>query len=160
VNTIRALNPIKRVAYTFVGLLGGNAALLLFLLLNAVRLRAFLLAAHMGQPALQIPLALEMSALYASFSFVGWLFVGVPIALLFPAHSIARLSWPLRVFVGAVLGPLALLVIFAVLVHGHLEFPATFRGARGLWAYSILVSTVSFVLYVGLLRKQKIVEHT
>ena len=81
-NSIRAGN---RVACAFVGLLAGNVALLLFLLQNAVRIRADLLAMHMGEPGRQIPLALEMWALYAPFSFVGWLFVGVPIALLFPA---------------------------------------------------------------------------
>lgn len=155
-DTSRALNPTKRVAYAFVGLLGGNVALLLFLLQNAVRLRADLLATHMGEPALQIPLALEMSAIYASFSLVGWLFVGVPIALFFPARSITRLSRPLRVLIGAALGPLALFVIFVLLSRGHINFnnPGTFTGSQSLWIFSILVSTVSFVLFVALLRKE------
>ena len=159
-NTNRALNPTRRVAYAFVGLLGGNAALLLFLLQNAIRLRASLLAMHMGEPARQIPLALEMFVLYAPFSFVGWLLVGLPTALFFPARSITRLSWPLTMLVGAALGPLALVVIFVLLSHGHLEISGTFRGSGWLWAYSILISTVSFVLYVFLLRKEKIVAHT
>ena len=155
-NTNRALNPTRRVAYAFVGLLGGNAALLLFLLQNAIRSRADLLAMHMGEPALQIPHALEMCAFYAPFSFVGWLFVGVPIALLFSAHSIKRLSWPLRVLVGAALGPLALFLVFVLLSHGHIDFNdhGTFTGTSLLWTFSILVSTVSFVLYAALLREE------
>ena len=53
----------------------------------------------------------------------------------------------LALLVGAVLGPLALLIIFVLLAHGHLEFPGTFKGTGSLWAFSILVSTVSFGLY-------------
>jgi hypothetical protein len=74
--------------YALVGFLGGNVALLLFLLQNTIRLRADLLAMHMGEPERQIPLTLEMWIVYAPFSFVGWLLVGVPMALLFPARSI------------------------------------------------------------------------
>jgi drug/metabolite transporter (DMT)-like permease len=85
---------------------------------------------------------------------------GASYCTVFPARSITRLSWPLRMLVGAALGPLALLVIFVLLRHGHLEISGTFRGSGWLWAYSILVSTVSFVLYVFLLRKEKVVEHT
>jgi hypothetical protein len=144
------------VAYAFVGLLGGNAALLLFLLQNAIRLRASLLAMHMGEPVLQIPLALEMFAFYAPFSFVGWLFVGIPIALLFPARSIKRLSWPVRGFVGASLGPLALSLVLVLLSRGHIDFSdhGTFTGTSVLWVFSILVSTVSFLLYAALLREE------
>ena len=151
VNANRALN---RVTYAFVGLLCGNVALLLFLLQNAIRLRTDLLAIHMGEPGRQIPLALEMWAFYAPFSFVGWLFVGVPFALIFPARSIKGVPWTLRVFFGAALGPLALFLIFALLSHGHIHFSnyGTFTGTGWLWAFSSLVSTVSFVLYMGLLR--------
>lgn len=151
-DTIRALYRVK---YAFVGLLGGNMALLLFFLQNAVRLRSKLLALHIGEPARQVPLALEVWTLYAVFSFVGWLFVGIPFALLFPAHSLRRWSWTLRLLVGGSLGPLALFLILALLSHGHMNFcnSGTFTGTSSLWAFSILVSTVSFVLYVLLLRE-------
>ena len=151
-DTNRALNAPRRLTYAFVGLLGGDVALLLFLLQNAFRVRADLLALHMGEPAGQIPEALEMFVFYAPFSLVGWLLVGLPIAVFFPTRFITRLSWPLRLLAGAVLGPLALLVILVLLGHGHIEFPGTFRGTGSLWAYSILVSTVSFVLYAALLK--------
>lgn len=105
----------------------------------------------MGEPARQIPLALEIFVVYATFSFAGWLLVGVPTALFFRARSITRLPWTLRVVVGAALGPLALFIIFVLLSHGHLEFRGTFRSTGMLWVYSILVSSVSFVLYVALL---------
>ncbi len=152
-------------AYAFVGLLAGDAILLLFLLQNAIRIRADLLALHMGEPGRQIPQAIEIFVLYARFSFVGWLFVGLPIALFLPARFIARLPWALRLFAGAALGPLALFLIFmlasdssrAALAHGHI-LPGMFTNTASLWPFSILVSTVSFVLYAALLRKEKVME--
>lgn len=122
-DTNLAVNLIKRPAYALVGLLAGDAALLLFLLQNALRIRADLLVLHMGEPARQIPGALQLFVLYARLSFVGWLLVGLPIALFFPAPFVTSLWWPLRVFVGAALGPLALLAILALLDRGHIGFP-------------------------------------
>ena len=161
---ILAVSSIKRLAYAFVGLLAGDAILLLYLLQNAVRLRADLLALHMGEPARQIPQAIQIFALYARLSFVGWLFVGLPIALLLPAHVIKRLPWPLRLLLGAALGPLALFLIFvlvsdssrAALAHGHM-IPGMFTGTASLWPLSILVSTIAFVVYAALLRKGNVV---
>lgn len=165
---LRAVNPIKRLAYAFVGLLAGDAILLLYLLQNALRYRAWLLAVHMGEPGRQIPQAMQIFVLYSRLSFVGWLFVGLPIALLLPAHIIRRLPWALRLLVGAALGPLALFLVIALvsdvsraaLAHGHM-LPGMFTGTASLWPLSILVSTIAFVVYVALLRKEeKGVEHT
>ena len=161
---ILAVSSIKRLAYAFVGLLAGDAILLLYLLQNAVRLRADLLALHMGEPARQIPQAIQIFALYARLSFVGWLFVGLPIALLLPAHFIRRSPWPFTLLLGAALGPLALFLIFvlvsdssrAALAHGHM-IPGMFTGTASLWPLSILVSTIAFVVYAALLRKGNVV---
>jgi hypothetical protein len=166
-NTHLAVNPIKRLAYAFVGLLAGDAILFLFLLQNAIRLRADVPALHMGEPGQQIPQAIQIFVLYARLSLVGWLFVGLPIALLLPAHFIRRLPWPLRLLVGAALGPLALFLILmlvpdasrSALAHGYM-IPGMFTGTASLWPLSILVSTIAFVAYVALLRKEKGVDHT
>ena len=80
----------QRVAYGFVSLVVGDAALLLYMLLNAVRVRTALLAAHVGQPYGQIPVAIQVFAMYAAFSLIGWLSVGVPVVLLLPVSSIIR----------------------------------------------------------------------
>jgi hypothetical protein len=164
---ILAVSSIKRLAYAFVGLLAGDAILLLYLLQNAIRLRADLLALHMGEPGRQIPQAIQIFVLYARLSFVGWLFVGLPIALLLPAHFIRRSPWPLTVLLGAALGPLALVLILmlvpdasrSALAHGHM-IPGMFTGTASLWPLSILVSTIAFAAYVALLHKEKGVEHS
>jgi len=95
-------------------------------------------------------LALDMFVIYASFSVVGFLFVGLPVVLFFPVSSITRLSWPVRLLIGAILGPFALVVIFVLLGHGHVDLATSFRSSK-LWAYAVLVSTISFAAYAGLL---------
>jgi hypothetical protein len=160
------LAVIKRLAYAFVGLLVGDAILLLYLLQNAIRIRAELIALHVGEPERQIPQTLEIFVLYARLSFGGWMFVGLPIAQLLPPRFIRRLPWPLRLLVGAVLGPLALFLIFVLvsdssrtaLAHGHMV-PGLFTNTASLWPFSILVSTLAFVVYIALLHKEKVVEH-
>jgi len=153
------LNPLKRLAYAFIGLLAGDAMLLLYLLQNALRERASLLAVHMGEPARQIPFALDFFVICAMFSFVGWLFVGLPTALFFPARSITRLSWPLTLVVGGVIGPVALLAIFLLHDHGHIYLSSSIAETVTPYAYSILVSAVSFAVYVALLRRQARRDH-
>jgi hypothetical protein len=145
---IPRISPAKRLLYAFVGLLAGDLMLLFFLLRRAVH--ATILA---GAPPDTLPDAVETFILYAIFSFVGWMLVGVPATLLFPARSITRLSWPRALIVGATVGPIALLLIFALLSRSHIHF-RNFAEISTLFAYTILVSTVSFMVYLALLRKE------
>jgi hypothetical protein len=114
--------------------------------------RALLLASHVGDPAGQVPLALEMFALYGVCAFAGWLLVGLPVALFFPARTYTRLTWPLRLMIGAGLGPLAMFIIFFLLAKGQIN-SQVFTATGIFWIYSIVVSTVSFAVYVALLGK-------
>jgi hypothetical protein len=138
----------KRLLYGLVGLLAGDLILLFFLLQHA--LHATILA---GEPARTLPDAVDTFILYAIFSFVGWILVGLPATLLFSARSITRLTWPRALIVGATVGPIALLVIFALLSRSHIYF-RNFAEISTLLAYTILVSTVSFMVYLALLRKE------
>jgi hypothetical protein len=130
-----------------VGLLAGDLILLFFLLQRA--LHATLLA---GESAGTIADTVQTFILYAIFSFVGWMFVGLPGTLLFPTGSITRLSRPRALILGAIPGPIALLVIFALLSRSHIYF-LSLAEISTLFAYTILVSTVSFMVYLALLRK-------
>jgi hypothetical protein len=59
------------------------------------------------------------------------------------------------VLIGAALGPLALLLIFVVIfaMQGRLrEF--SLAHTEALWQFSMLVSTVSFLVYTALLRRR------
>jgi hypothetical protein len=143
----------QRLTYAFVGLLAGDIALVLYLVLNAFVARATLLAAHVGEPERQVSVALQLGTIYVVCSLVGFLVVGVPVALLLSARSVARWSWLVTIVVGALLGPPALLVILVVLGGGSARLSSSFRETGLLFAFSMLVSTVSFGVYVALLRK-------
>lgn len=152
---LHAPGPAKRVGYAFIALLGGDAALFLFMLFSAIRARGYFLVMHVGKPGDQIRGALLLFAVYAAFSLVGWLLVGLPVVLLSSARSIVRLSWPLTIIVGVALGPIAMFLIFVLLSRGHLDVthPETFKGTPWIWLFSLFVSTVSFAIYAGLLRR-------
>lgn len=149
---IARVHPLKRLAYAFVALLAGDAVLFVVMLQFAIRERADLLAAHMGEPARIIPLTLQWFAINAGFSLAGWALIAVPVVLV-PDRSIARLSWLSAIAVGALLGPTALFLVFALLGHRHFSFSGTFRGLGWAWIFSGLVSTVSFAVYAALLRR-------
>ncbi len=141
------INPAKRLAYTFVGLVAGDVMLLFFLVRHALHATLFA-----GESARLIADALQMSLLYAAFSILGWVLIGMPTALIFPAGFITRLWWPFALMVGAALGPPVLLLILIVIGRGHVYF-RNFAETGTLFAYSILVSTIAFVVYLALLRK-------
>src|SRR5579864_3648788 len=86
---------------------------------------------------------------------------GLPVALMFPVRVYSRLAWPLCLLIGAILGPLALLLIFVVMfgLQGQLN-SFSLAHTQSLWPLSILVSSVSFVVYAVLLRTRfRIKEH-
>ena len=144
----------QRLTYAFVGLLSGDAALVLYMVVNAFWVRATYRAAHVGEPERVVSVALQVVTLYVVCSLFGFLAVGVPVALLLPARFVARWPWLVTIAVGALLGPPALFVILLVLGGGSVHLSSSFRETGPLFAFSILVSTVSFGVYVALLRKQ------
>jgi hypothetical protein len=144
----------QRLTYAFVGLLSGDAALVLYTLVNAFLVRATHLATHVGEPERVVSVALQVVTLYVVCSLVGFLVVGIPVALLLPARFVARWPWLVTIAVGALLGPPALFAILVVLGGGSVHLSSSFRETALLFAFSILVSTVSFGVYVALLRKQ------
>lgn len=93
----------------------GDAALLIVPLYNAVRLRTVLLTIHIGEANLALPNSKGIFLIYAIFSVIGWIFVGVPIVIALPERLLSRVPWLGCTFIGATLGPLALLIILLVL---------------------------------------------
>ena len=148
--------PGRRLLLAGIALLAGNSALLLVLLLDGLLVRSMLLKTNMGEPHRVLSQMIEIFSIYAVFSVVGWVLVGVPTALAIPPRLLLRVAWPFRVVIGAAMGPLALLLIFVVLaaMQGRLgQF--SLAHTESLWPFSVLVSTVSFLAYTGLLRSQR-----
>jgi hypothetical protein len=126
----------RRFLFAFCGLLAGDTALLLLLLPGFAGAAGVLI-------------------LYGIFSFVGWVMIGLPVALGVPPRFLCRLSWPPRLLVGAALGPLALLGILVILAaRGGTLKTFSLANTGVFWPMSMVVSTTSFIVYTALLRKQ------
>lgn len=142
-------SSFTRIGQAFLGLLAGNVVLLLFLLQNALRSRALLLREHIGQPHRQLSDALNTFTVWAIFSFIGWLIIGIPTVLIVPPRVLVRLHWALLFLIGTALGPLALLIAFVLLDRGW-RGPSMFRYTAMLWPLSAVVSVIAFAVYCGL----------
>src|SRR3954468_18073716 len=100
------IGPLRRVALSLFSLLAADAVLLVYVLGSSVRAGILLKRMHSGDPMSLLAQAVQIFALYAMFTFIGWLILGLPIALLVPARAIVNLRWPLVIVAGAALGPI------------------------------------------------------
>lgn len=141
------LRSSERIGYALLGLLAGDALLLIFLLANAIRAAVLLSAARMGQPVGQIAAVVEVFVFYAACSLAGWFFVGLP------PHILVRFPAAGRAAIGLVLGPIAMLLIMITLTHGHIASRNIFAGTGILWIYSAAVSVTAFWIYIRLLQR-------
>ena len=140
---------LLRVGYSFLGLLAGDAALLLLVLFNA--LRASLLQ-HGRLMALLLRSALEWFGLVAIVSIVGWMMVGVPAVLTLSTGRILKTAWWQLLLVGALLGPIALLIVFLLLSRGQLS-RETFVSTGFFWACASVISTIGFGVHCAFVRR-------
>jgi hypothetical protein len=129
-------------------LLAGDAALLILTLLNALQISLLL---H-GQLKAQFLTAMGFFIPIAIVSVVGWMMIGIPIVLILPPARILQASWWLLIPAGALLGPLALFVIFLFLSRG-MPTAETFTHTGFFWACASLISTVAFGVHCMLMRR-------
>ena len=141
---------LLRVSYSFLGLLAGDAALLFLGLLNA--LRASLLQ-HGKLMSLMFRSTLEWFIPVAIVSIVGWMIIGIPAVLIISAERILKTAWLLILMVGALLGPLALLIVFLLLSRG-MPRGETFTHTEFLWACASVISMVAFGVHCALVRQR------
>jgi hypothetical protein len=136
----RGTSLSRRFLFGVYGLLAGDVALFLYLLPASAR-------------------NLGVFIVYCIFSLAGWTVIGLPVVLMVPPRLLCRLPLPRRLLIGAVLGPLALFLVFVLLFVVQRASGAdhtTFSLAHSdtLWPMSMLVSTISFVVYTALLRRR------
>ncbi|HEX5236359.1 MAG TPA: hypothetical protein VFW25_13635 [Silvibacterium sp.] len=141
-------DPLRRVGYSFLGLLAGNIALLIFSLLYS--LRSGTLLYH--QSSFPFWSQIKAFPVISIFSIVGWLIIGVPVVLTLPSDSIARLPKLVLLLIGIALGPLAISLIFVLLSRGQ-NIAAAVTATRPFWLYAAIVSTVAFAVHCLLLRR-------
>ncbi len=138
---------LLRVAYSFIGLMAGNAALLSLAVLNALHISLLL---H-GQLKAQFVTAIGSFIPIAIVSVVGWIAIGVPTVLLLSPKRILQTSLWWLMLIGALLGPLTLLVIFLLLSRG-MPAAQTFTHTGFLWACASLISTIAMGVHCTLVR--------
>lgn len=142
-----SLEYLLRIGCSFLGLLAGDAVLLIFALENALHISLLL---H-GQLEARFLTALGVFIPIAIASVAGWLIVGVPAVLVLSPRRILQSSpWQLLV-VGALLGPAALFAIFLLLSRG-LAKEETFTHTGFLWVCASLISFVAFAVQCALMR--------
>lgn len=140
--------PLRRLGYSFVGLLAGNVALFIFAFLYALRGGRLL----DGRLRFHFWPQVEAFSIVTMFSIVGWLIIGVPAVLALSSELTVDLPQFALLPLGALLGPLALFSIFFLLGRGRIT-AGIFSGLGTFWLYSAIVSVVAFEVHCLLLRK-------
>ena len=137
------MSVLRKIGYSFVGLLAGDGALLACITWSTRDLE------HNPWQLLKI------FCLYAIFTVLGWIVVGVPAVLLMDIAFIRRIHWPLVLLIGAVLGPLALFLIFLVLdiLNGQFSLAGYWDDAALSCALAMVVSLVAFAVYCIFMRR-------
>ncbi|MGC2162586.1 MAG: hypothetical protein WA634_11800 [Silvibacterium sp.] len=153
------VDSIRKIGYSFLGLLAGNVASILTLLILAT-LQSFSKFDTVRRAwQLSLPSALGMAALFALFSLAGWTVVGLPFVLLMPARVAARLHWLFAALIGGVLGALTLSLIFWALNGWRLDWTGANQAQQlRQWIpflfIAVLISGTAFAVYCGLLRSE------
>jgi hypothetical protein len=112
------VDAVRKIGYSFIGVLAGNAASLIALILVSVLKRT---------PVLHnLPRGWQLSppavfVVFAAISFRGWAVAGLPAVLLLPARAASQFPWPLFTALGILLRPLALFVLFLSLAGGRID---------------------------------------
>lgn len=150
----------RRIGYSFVGLLAGNAVstaavtVCHTLALIPVRVQ-WITSSSMHDRILQ---ALGFAALFGIFSLIPWIFIGLPVVFSLKSNFIARLHWSLAALCGAVLGAVSLALLFMSLDGWHFTL-ARFKNPLALpmnfvfLTIAVIIAGVAFPTYCALVRR-------
>jgi hypothetical protein len=128
----------RRISYSFFGLLAGDVAMLV-----VVSLITLLWEQNPLQTVGTFPFLMTCS-LFA------WVVVGIPAVLLTNASFVARSNWLSVIWIGALLGSIALVLTLSIVGHraaGNLE------GVGYYWMLAVLVSSIACAVYRALVRQ-------
>lgn len=149
----------RKIGYSFLGLLVGNAAMLIALLLLSVFRDYPFLAKLRHSWYLTPEQALDSFLMFAIFALFGWIVVGLPFILVLPANVASRLHWSASILIGAILGVLALYLIFD---RGRFDRsnlwddPTFFWQAFVFASAAALNSAVAFTTYCTLIQSARL----
>ena len=157
---VRVVGWGRRIAYAFVGLLAGNAAIagyfLIWNLWGLVRFHSF----PSERPARDILIGVAagyggLILMYGTFSLIGWIVVGLPAVLLLPLRFPNRLPWLVILLIAAAIGVAAYFPIFLLFSGGHPTLDLL-RREGPYWLLALLASTIGFPTYCWLIRRRTV----
>lgn len=148
----------RKIGYSFVGLMVGNAVSLTMLMTMSVLarinapagIREFWTAGIRG--ALWLSLAIWVT------SMLGWVFIGLPAVLSLRTSIVGKLSWITSGLIGAVLGLCTMLLFFLAVNGGKLDRtlfsdPHVLRTSASFFADAALIAGVAFAVYWALVKR-------
>ncbi|MBB6146217.1 hypothetical protein HNQ77_004189 [Silvibacterium bohemicum] len=143
----------RKVGYSFLGLMIGNAASVLMLLLAGALQNLGMFAAIGKFSWLHAGGSVALSIAILIVSMLGWAVVGLPLLLLLGAELVADLYLITLALTGSVLGMLAMFLLSVAFDHQVLD-TAVFRSSQGLGFFydAALIGGVAFAVYGGLIR--------
>jgi hypothetical protein len=149
----------RKIGYSFLGLMAGNAVSFTGLLTMSV-------LARMNAPAgirefwtEGISGTLGLSLAIWVTSMLGWVLVGLPVVLSIPTRIVGKLSWITSGLIGAALGLCAMLLFFLAVNGGKLDKalysdPQAMRTNLTLFADAALIAGVAFAVYGVLVKRE------
>jgi hypothetical protein len=141
----------RKIGYSFLGLMAGNVASTVLLLLIAVlpRLGVF---AGIGQFwKLDIGEALGFAFVVWIFSMAGWVVVGLPVVFLLRAEIAADFYWITAALTGVVLGAFAMALIYVVPNPRHISIAVLWNiETLKFFSLAALIAGVAFTVYCSL----------
>ena len=144
----------RKIGYSFVGLMAGNGANLLLLLLIFVlpRLHVFVGLARVWNPGPNV--APPVLLYIVMVSVLGWAFIGLPVILLLRAKLVADLHWATAALIGAVLGMIAMFLFVLLFDRGFATIfnPAALRTIALMFVDAALIASVAFTVYCSLIK--------
>ena len=144
--------PLRRIAYSLVGLAAGDFVLVVIQLVNdIIRFPREMWWIHLFPPDNQTPQMLAMYLLAPAVSVVAWVLVGIPAVLWLSTRKAVEVSWPALIIGGSLLGPFFLALAVVVLSGGQ----RTIETIGASWIFLLcaaVVSGLAFTIHCALVR--------
>ncbi|MBV8113269.1 MAG: hypothetical protein JO300_00905 [Silvibacterium sp.] len=143
----------RKIGYSFLGLMAGNAVSLMALLLIAVVQRLDAFSGIKGVWSINVGQAFGWSLVVWVYSMPAWAIVGLPVVVLLRPGLVADFYWITAALVGAMLGAFAMLLTFFVLNGGRADLANLSDPSAGVPFYlAALIAGVVFAVYCSLVK--------
>jgi hypothetical protein len=147
----------EKIGYSFIGLMAGNVVNLAALLLIALLLRLNVIASVKEFSTLGFGQAVGLSFAVCIVSMVGWVVVGLPVALSIPTRIVVEFYSVTAGLIGVVMGLFAMLLGFLATNRGRLDTtlftdPNALRMTAAFFVDAALIAGLAFAVYCSLVK--------